>query len=1827
MRKKLFALILSALLVAGTFATFTAGAASFAGEEWYDGVSTAYVNREPGRTYFIPYQDAQTALDNEESALTRDFARSSYFQSLNGDWKFKLVTKPENRISGFQETGYDDSAWDTVTVPRSWQTYRNADGTLKYDHPIYVNQRYPWTNYEPLSRLTDPKAPTVYNPVGHYRRSFTLPENWNGREVFVSFQGVESCIYLYVNGQYVGYASDSYTASEFNLTPYLHAGENQISAQVYRWSVGSFLENQDFIRLSGIFRDVFLYSKDKVELRDFFVRTDFDNFNENANLSVEASIRNFAADKSGKYSVEATLMDMDDNPVWNAPLTIPASVTAADSNPSEVTVKASKWVQNPKKWFADSPNLYKLLIQLKDPQGGVVETAVERVGFRTVKLVEFNAAGQRVMQINGQNIVLRGVNRHEISPETGRALSHEDILKDLKIMKQHNINAIRTSHYPEDPFTYALADELGFYICDEANIESHYGATAGDLPSGLPVWKNTVLDRMQSMVERDKNHPSVVIWSLGNEATYKTYALNDNYCFYVGSNWIKARDRSRPVKYERDNRNALVDIYSVQYPSVGYASSYAGNTANKMPFIMSEYSHSMGNAAGSFTEYWDEFRKYPNAQGGFIWDFVDQSIWMPTDLTPPNYFTTAAVPAALKKEITGTFAVGRNGTKALSSSVLKYDVDSRLNAASNQLTIEAWVKPGTKTASHNDIVSKGDNGYTLKVDANGKFEFFVDSYGAGTISAAVPDDWYDGTWKQLVAVFDGTAAENPRMSIYVNGTQVATGNRTNVLADSTASATTYPLTIGDNPQYPGRKFKGLIDGVHIYKKALTVEEINDQTRTAADAGVVFWNDFDSVRIEQIAYDDERYFAYGGDWGETVTDNSFCGNGILFADRTPKPFATEVKYAHQEVWFEAVDLAKGKVKVTNEFLNTSLDKYAHNWTITEDNKVVKSGTLNLDLAPETSEVVTIDTTGITAKPGAEYFLNFSTALKADTWWEKAGFEIAHAQFKLPIRAKNEAFKLDVDTMPGFSDVINNETQVVAEGENFKITFDKTRGEMTSFIAGGKEMIDKSLIINHWRAPGNNDTSYDSTFKKAWANKTITALDVQAEAKVINISVTSRLTARSSTNVTKYSIYSSGDVVVNNSLTPGSGASNLLRVGMEMKLPAAFKNIEYYGKGPGENYSDRNVGSFVGVFGSTVDKQYSPYLMPQFFGNRTDVRWMSLTDDAGDGLLVTTKDRALSMSAVGYDAADYEGKRHMYMVKKSNPILSIDYAQAGIGSAACGPGPRSQYLLPGSGTYSYTYRLTPITASMDTAAKMTESKRSFDIMSKAVNAIYVGGKKLAGFNAGTQNYTYKYLEGVFTNIPQVSVDASAGVDIEITQPAAFDGTATVVATIDGVEKTYTITLIPQAQVYASDMEWLPESYSGYDSLQRDRKVEHNQPLTITNAAGTGSQIFAKGIGTHAYSEVYIDIEGMGFDMFESWVGVDVYQRSPNADVSFEVYVDGVKAYDSGSMKYLTPARKVEVPVTGAKQVTLVATLGSDNRNANDHADWCDSKFTKFTPTTVSELRLNETTKTVTEGDQFKLSAVSVCDDGKPAMLPVTWTVEQGDQVLRMDDGNPASFEALKAGTAIIKATSVMDPTKSATCAVTVNAAGQVITGVTGMQVNLSSVSLKVGETYTIKGRVLPTNAENQGFSWSLASGESVTYTANADGTVTVKAVDVGDSVIRATSDEGGFKADCKFTVEASDFFTAAHADVKENNIVTVRASVTNQLSEPVPLNLIVSLYNKNGALVQKKYVSLSADDVHPYTFDFDVTGLEDGYYFKTFTWSQGTYRPLYEAITLS
>ncbi|RCG21515.1 DUF4981 domain-containing protein [Streptomyces diacarni] len=574
-------------------AAFAAGrrpAAARTGREWDADPTTFEINREPARAVLVPCRDTKSALRGGRE-------HSPYHRSLNGDWRFRWSENPDKRPEGFHRTDYDDGDWDTLPVPANWELHG-------YREPIYLNVRYPWIGYE---EPEPPAVPQEFNPVGSYRRTFTVPRDWDGRRTLLSFQGVKSAFFVWVNGRQVGYSEDSYTPAEFDISEHLRRGENTLAVEVYRWSDGSWLEDQDMIDLSGIFRDVYLYSVPRVHLHDVEVRTALDDALTSAELTVRTRVRDTTGGTVGTYTVTGVLYDADGRRVETGRLS--GTVRPPAGGVGDVDLTGT--VRRPALWSAESPALYTLVLTVEGPSGGRSEIQRVRFGFRKLTF------GPGKLEINGKPLVFAGTNRHESDPDHGQAVPEKTMLRDIELMKRHNINAVRTSHYPNATRWLELCDEHGLYVVDEANLESH--GVRDTVPGSLPEWTEACVDRARSMVERDKNHACVVMWSLGNEA-----GGGDN--FAKMADWIHERDASRPVHYE--GMSSVADVESRMYAPPSEVEKY-GESGNPKPFLLCEYAHSMGNSTGNLKEYWDLFEKYPNLHGGFIWDWVDQAIRKP----------------------------------------------------------------------------------------------------------------------------------------------------------------------------------------------------------------------------------------------------------------------------------------------------------------------------------------------------------------------------------------------------------------------------------------------------------------------------------------------------------------------------------------------------------------------------------------------------------------------------------------------------------------------------------------------------------------------------------------------------------------------------------------------------------------------------------------------------------------------------------------------------------------------------------------------------------------------------------------------------------------------------------------------------------------------------------------------------------------------------------------------------------------------------------------------------------------------------------------------
>lgn len=554
------------------------------------------INKEPARASFLTYTDKQQAIAD-------NYATSPWYLLLSGMWDFHWAPKPGDRPVDFYKEDFKIDGWAKIPVPANWELQG-------YGIPIYTNINYPHPTNPPFIPHTD-------NPVGSYRRTFDVPASWDGRRVYLHFAAGTSAMYVWVNGQKVGYSEVTKSPAEFDITPYVRKGQNMVAVEVYRWSDGSYLEDQDFWRLSGIDRDVYIYSTPQVRLNDFFVKAGLDANYTNGTLSLDVQLKNYTK-AIASTKITAEVLDNAGKAVFSQTIDVQSDINKEGKGTITGTVKA------PLKWSAETPNLYTLVLTQQN-SGAKPEITSCKIGFRTVELKNSQ------LLVNGKPVMVKGVNIHEHSDITGHYVTEETLMKDLQLMKQNNINAIRTSHYPQNLAFYRLCDKYGFYLVGEANVESHgMGYDMNRTLGNKPEWFASHLDRIERNFERDKNHPSVIIWSMGNEC-------GNGQVFYDAYKWLKAQDNTRLVQFEQADERENTDIICPMYPGINYMKEYALRQNPGRPFIMCEYSHAMGNSSGNFQEYYDIIRNSPHMQGGFIWDWVDQGILTKDEVGRPYW--------------------------------------------------------------------------------------------------------------------------------------------------------------------------------------------------------------------------------------------------------------------------------------------------------------------------------------------------------------------------------------------------------------------------------------------------------------------------------------------------------------------------------------------------------------------------------------------------------------------------------------------------------------------------------------------------------------------------------------------------------------------------------------------------------------------------------------------------------------------------------------------------------------------------------------------------------------------------------------------------------------------------------------------------------------------------------------------------------------------------------------------------------------------------------------------------------------------------------------
>ncbi|MDP0492226.1 MAG: glycoside hydrolase family 2 TIM barrel-domain containing protein [Verrucomicrobiota bacterium JB023] len=1199
----------------------------------WENLDVFHVNKEAPHATKMPFP-------TKEGALTKLRMESPYCQLLNGTWKFHHVGHPDQRPADFFKVDFDVSAWDDIKVPSNWQ----LEG---YGIPVYSNATYPFAKNPPKVMDTPPGSFTNYpednrNQVGSYRRTFTIPANWQERETFIAFNGVDSAFSIWVNGEKVGYSQDSRTTAEFRITDFLAEGENVLAVEVYQFCDGSYLEDQDMWRLSGIFRDVYLWSAGKTDLRDFEIKASLEDDYETPTLSVDFSLY---GDPAGEASVKFELYDGSE---------LKESQESSFEG-TQASISLSPGTSF-KPWTAETPHLYPYLITITGQDGQAISHYGGKLGFKRQEI----KGGQ--LLINGKPVLIKGVNRHDHDPVTGHYVTEESMREDLLIMKRLNMNSVRCSHYPNDPRFLELVDEIGLYVVDEANIEAHgtgWGKNAPDSLAKKPEWTAAHLDRVKNMLERDKNHPSIILWSIGNES-------GDGVCIEACADWLHQRDPSRPVHYEQSQMAPYVDLFTPMYQPIDAVKRWVRNEEKKplekqRPNIQCEYSHAMGNSSGNLADYWDLFRSERLLQGGFIWDFVDQGL-----ITKKHAADVCGAGTHMMGTLTEERGLPVGGVLVANQPEF---------TPKQSLTIEAVIRgnkaPQTGTENNNrnesdgyPIVTKGDSAYALRVDAeNRHLEFILHTSEAHRLKAPIPANW-QSEWHPVIASYDGS-----QMSLSVDGEEIATKP-----VQGSVNKTDFDLAVGLNDEKLNRRFDGAIQSAKVTIDGQAVADFN----------------FPELAKQPKT---REFMAYGGDFGDQPNDRSFCLNGIVRPDRSYSPQAHEVHKVHEPVQLfpaGALDDPEAlEFRLQNEYDFIDLSHLQAVAEYREDGKLIATETLSLpEVAAGQTVSFTLPKPEFAMAKEKEYQVRLIFRLKDDQPWAEKGHLVAQKQFTLQSQTLPEPSSFAKISYE------EGEAEIVATSGKARVTFSQN-GRVLSYQLDGKEQLAGPLELNFWRPPINNDEGAKLDRKLgAWRNVADKATLKDSKLEDDRAHFDLRLHVGNSDATLDYQFGEDGSLHVK--VNVWARKSEMLpRFGMQTQLPASQNKWDWFGLGPHENYIDRKRSAWVGVHAGTVPELFNHYLDPQESSNRTEVRWASFSGGDRSLTIQATGSRPLEIAAYPYSPDEIELARHPIDLRKSETIyLNIDYGQMGLGGTnSWGQLPLHKYRLHSNQHYYYSFKLIP------------------------------------------------------------------------------------------------------------------------------------------------------------------------------------------------------------------------------------------------------------------------------------------------------------------------------------------------------------------------------------------------------------------------------------------------------------------------------------------------------------------------------------------------------
>ncbi|MFP4469873.1 MAG: glycoside hydrolase family 2 TIM barrel-domain containing protein [Bacteroidales bacterium] len=1247
-------------------ALYCTGTAQQSGRDIFNDIENPRVvqrNRLDPHAFYIPYFSVEQAYHSDRDA-------SPFFKLLNGNWKFYWSPTINERPADFYKMDFDAAGWDEIPVPSNWEV-------LGYGTPIYVNSDYEWTkNPQP------PFIPRNNNPSGSYLTTFDIPDHWDGKQVILHFGAVKSAMYVWVNGREAGYSQGSKTPAEFDITGYLTPGKNRLAVQVFRWSDGSYLECQDFWRISGIERDVFLYAMPQTFISDFFVHASLTNQYTDGQLSVDVELKNQLRRKSDRLQLRVQLFGLSMRSL------IYEETRSIRLDPGdEHTCRFSRFVKEPRKWTAETPELYTLVISLMDKKGTVLQALSSRIGFRTAEIKN----GQ--LLVNGVPVLLKGVNRHEHDPVTGHVISEASMRNDILLMKQNNINTVRTSHYPNDPLWYRLCDEYGLYLIDEANIESH-GMGYGERSLAKDtLWMIAHLDRVQRMVERDKNHPSVIIWSMGNEA-------GDGENFTACYKWIKSRDVSRPIHYERALSGPNTDIFCPMYPSVEYIESYAKQRQDR-PLIMCEYSHAMGNSNGNLQDYWDVIERYDQLQGGSIWDWVDQGLLKTADDGREYYayggdFGPDDVPGDGNFCINGLVSPDRTPHPALHEvkKVYQYikihDIDplkgiyhlinnydfinlDRFDLvwqirSEGEVLKEGRIENPDLKPHHSKSLHIGHSDLRLQPE----HEYFI----LFTLVNDVPDPALPKGFEVAKVQLEIPNYEPP------------------VKIPEPEIPPISVMEIEDRVEFSGEDFtivfdktSGEMTGWHFQGRQLLADPISPN----------YWR--------------------------APTDNDF-GNGM---DKRCAPWKDASNYRQLSgISFQGIDAGQARLR-TQFYLPAVNAMQTLDYLVNGRGEVeVSSGIKLLGFPKPDVELLTSSREG------------FGKAMDFDALPSMLALNN-------PGPVKLNEFTIEALVFPtGFSgkNVIWNNDEWANERLHLEFRND---GRLYFFLGGNEAAgFDFPFTTGRWyfislvysQFDKKLDLYVDGEYVQTRHFEKTLPMDVSGISYMGGYREGERLFSGKldEFRLWNYPLKASDIAAYRNAPLSGEESGLLLyfdfehleqdtiravagngmlleyidlrqirpempRFGVRFALPAQFDHLTWYGRGPHENYCDRYTSAFVDVYNQKVAEQYFPYIRPQENGYKTDIRWMMLTNGSGKGLMIDGlplfSGSALHNSIADFDQGTKENYRHTIdIVPKDTVFVTVNFKQMGVGGDnSWGARPHDQYLLP-AGDYGFRFRIKPV-----------------------------------------------------------------------------------------------------------------------------------------------------------------------------------------------------------------------------------------------------------------------------------------------------------------------------------------------------------------------------------------------------------------------------------------------------------------------------------------------------------------------------------------------------